>query len=283
MENQAKLAVTSRRERYDYEAASPAFPSYYDYDNTSTIEPHFDVIEPVQNADTNIEIIIEPKIVHPTPIYPDSIVNNHAETYVNYPAVEEQKQEKLWSNIDTYLHIFLTFFFGHLASMLFFDGIIRSAGNAFLLSNPLMQIVNIIFSIAYLGFSVWFLTVSWRWWRSKALVTNPYIHNGEQIVGVEISKNQKTIAQIYLTLSTFVLLIGLTIYLVLGIIDCYARKNHQHVYDSTASHIDAVVFAIRVFVWCSAIVALLLLNRDYFLKKFCTQSNAAKERPKSGN
>lgn len=79
-----------------------------------------------------------------------------------------------WSNADTYMHIFLTFYFGYFAAMLFFDGIIRNFVNLYLFEHRsmsmLVYILHIILSIALLGFCVWFLTICWRWWRNKSLL-----------------------------------------------------------------------------------------------------------------
>lgn len=79
-----------------------------------------------------------------------------------------------WTNADTYMHIFLTFYFGHFAAMLFFDGIIRNFVNLYLFEHRnmsmLIYILHIILSIALLAFCVWFLTICWRWWRNKSLL-----------------------------------------------------------------------------------------------------------------
>lgn len=79
-----------------------------------------------------------------------------------------------WTKADTYMHIFLTFYFGAFAAMLFFDGIIRNFVNLYLFEHRnwsmLIFILHIILSIALLAFCVWFLTICWRWWRNKSLL-----------------------------------------------------------------------------------------------------------------
>lgn len=78
-----------------------------------------------------------------------------------------------WSKLDTYLHIFLTFYYGHFAAMLFFDGVLRNIINLYVIeqstSSIFLYILSIVFSIAMLAFTIWFMTICWRWWRYKSL------------------------------------------------------------------------------------------------------------------
>lgn len=103
----------------------------------------------------------------PQPLYTTSSGNITVEHYSNAGRFS-------WTNADTYMHIFLTFYFGAFAAMLFFDGIIRNFVNLYLFEHSnwsmLVFILHIILSIALLAFCVWFLTICWRWWRNKSLL-----------------------------------------------------------------------------------------------------------------
>jgi hypothetical protein len=162
-----------------------------------------------------------------------------------------------WTNSDTYIHIFLTFFFGHFASFLFFDGILRNIENLIVFERPVFYIIFIIFSIAYLAFTVWMLTILWRWWRNKSLLP----HDINYVPNVPLlKKQQKLIAQNYVFIAAVILAFGLLVYLAIGIIDNRVKYYHYN----TVYYIDTIIFVIRLVLWFIAIIALLALNRRYF-------------------
>lgn len=117
-----------------------------------------------------------PVVSLPPPSPPPPPAITHYTTSSGHIAVEHYPNSGRfsWSNADTYMHIFLTFYFGHFAAMLFFDGIIRNFVNLYLFEHRglsmLIYILHIILSIALLAFCIWFLTICWRWWRNKSLL-----------------------------------------------------------------------------------------------------------------
>lgn len=208
-----------------------------------------------------------------------------------------------WSNCDTYLHIFLTFYFGHFAAMLFFDGIIRNIINLIILdhteSSPFIYILHIVFSIAMLAFTIWFMTVCWRWWRSKSLL--PY--NGLAYFDHEQRpnrvKDRKETAHTYVFIAACVLIISFFFYLALGIIDLWYKQqqassiikitindeyNHYsslRKYSYPSYLTDLIVFIFRLIFWITGIIATLLLSRDILMKCFCPSKRIKidKEKP----
>jgi hypothetical protein len=196
-----------------------------------------------------------------------------------------------WTNCDTYLHIFLTFYFGHFAAMLFFDGIIRNIINLIILdhteSSPFIYILHIVFSIAMLAFTIWFMTVCWRWWRSKSL--QPY--NGlayfDHTQRPARPADRHSTAHKYVFIAACVLIIGFFFYLALGIIDLWYKQqqassiikitindefNHysslkKYSYPSYLT--DLIVFIFRLVFWITGIIATLLLSRDILMKCCC--------------
>jgi hypothetical protein len=179
-----------------------------------------------------------------------------SQTIINNP---NQEFLKSWSNIDVYLHIFLTVFFGHFASMLFFDGILRNISNVFFYYYPTLYIVNILFSIAYLAFTIWFLTVCWRWWRNKSLLPTM-----AQSQDYNVSNQKQTrIAQNYVFLAAIVLIVGFFIYIVMSVIDLSIRAKYSKTFYG-----DVFIFIFRCIFWLLAIGANLCLNRDYLAKNF---------------
>lgn len=50
-------------------------------------------------------------------------IGNNPDSYTIRVEHHPKNEKFNWSNLDVYLHIFLTFYFGHFAAMLFFDGI----------------------------------------------------------------------------------------------------------------------------------------------------------------
>lgn len=164
-----------------------------------------------------------------------------------------------WNNLDTYLHIFLTFYFGHFASFLFFDGIVRNVESLIILNMKIFYVIYIIFSIVYLSFTLWTLTILWRWWRNKSLLP----HDETQFVPnlPFLRKQQKLIARNYVFIATIIMAIGFFIYLLLAIID------NRYRYSMTALFfVDTTIITIRLILWAIAIIALLALNRGYFAK-----------------
>ena len=169
-----------------------------------------------------------------------------------------------WEKFDTYLHIFLTFFFGHFASMLLFDGIFRNIGNLFVYDHVAIFLIHILFAIAYLAFTIWFLTICWRWWRNKSLIPIAEGNNNHLQLN---AKQQKAIGQNYAFIAAVFLAIGLIIYIVLVIIELTVKHYHNYgVY-----FIDVVIFLIRIVIWLFAIGALLCLNREHLSKYLCPQ------------
>ena len=183
------------------------------------------------------------------------------------PGNSNVNSHELWSNFDTYLHVFLTFYFGHFASFLFFDGIVRNIEGLILFNREIFYIIYIIFSISYLSFTVWMLTILWRWWRNKSLL--PYETNYVPNVPF-LKKQQKLIAKNYVFIAAIIMTIGFLIYLVLAIIDNRIRSYFN--LSTTVAFIDTLIIIIRLIFWLIAIIALLALNRNYFIKNFLPKS-----------
>jgi len=196
-----------------------------------------------------------------------------------------------WSNCDTYLHIFLTFYFGHFAAMLFFDGIIRNIINLIILdhieSSQYIFILHIVFSIGMLAFTIWFMTVCWRWWRSKSLQPYnglTYFDHAQRPVRAADRQSQ---ANTYVCVAACVLILGFFFYLALGIIDLWYKEqqassiikitindeyNHYsslRKYSYPSYLTDLIVFIFRLVFWLAGIIAILLLSRDTLMKCFC--------------
>jgi len=183
-----------------------------------------------------------------------------------------------WSKTDTYLHIFLTFFFGFFATILFFDGILRNIANFYILQHTnatyFIYIISIIFSIAYLAFTVWFMTICWRWWRNESISGSKSARND----------NEKT-AHKYVFIAAVLLIIGFFIFLILGILDLH-HKRTQHEYEegyySDAAYMaDLAIFIFKLVFWIIGIIATLLLSRNVLFKHLCPskQIKIDKERP----
>ena len=90
-----------------------------------------------------------------------------------------------WPKLDIYLHIFLTFYFGHFAAMLFFDGVLRNIVNLYVMEQStgsvFLYLLSIVFSIAMLAFSTWFVTICWRWWRYKNMSPESIDYNQQPL------------------------------------------------------------------------------------------------------
>ena len=194
-----------------------------------------------------------------------------------------------WSNIDTYLHIFLTFYFGSFATLLIFDGIIRNIINLFLLEHsivsPFIYVIHIIFSICFLAFTVWFMTICWRWWRHKSLTPSnelPFYENNQRTLKPNVFN-----AHGYMFVAACILIIGLLFYLILGVIDLsYKRKlnKYHHLvtgYNTLSYTYDLIMFVLRVILWVLGIVITLLLSRNVLIKHCCPskQIKIDKEKP----
>ena len=191
-----------------------------------------------------------------------------------------------WSSCDTYLHIFLTFYFGHFAAMLFFDGILRSIANLYILehtaTSPLVFIVHIIFSIAYLAFTIWFMTICWRWWRNKSLQPDNGLPNLNQG-----PRDRQVKARGYVFFAACVLIVGFFVFLTIGIIELDHKRSQERFnipygrYNTSAYIGDWVVFVFRLVFWVVGIVATLLLSRDVLTKYCCPAKHIKinKERP----
>jgi hypothetical protein len=188
------------------------------------------------------------------------------------PASSNVNSHNLWNNFDTCLHIFLTFYFGYFASFLFFDGIIRNIEALILFDRTVFYIIYMIFAIAYLSFTVWMLTILWRWWRNKSLLP----HETNYVPNVPFLKKQQTlIAKNYVFIAAIFMTIGLLIYLVLAIIDNRIRNYFS--LPTTLVFIETTIIIIRLIFWLIAIIALLALNRAYFVKNFLPKRFYKKE------
>ncbi len=208
-----------------------------------------------------------------------------------------------WSNCDTYLHIFLTFYFGHFAAMLFFDGIIRNIINLIILdhieSSQYIFILHIVFSIGMLAFTIWFMTICWRWWRSKSLTPYnglAYFDHNKKPVRLA---DRKSAAQTSVCVAACVLILGFFFYLALGIIDLWYKEqqassiikitindeyNHYsslRKYSYPSYLTDLIMFIFRLVFWLAGIIAILLLSRDVLMKCFCPSKRIKidKEKP----
>lgn len=224
------------------------------------------------NSKTLPVTLIENQIMEPIEIYEKYELNNNGsrlndsqhQPSENYSVrvQTDASSSSQWHNLDTYLHIFLTFFFGHFASMLFFDGILRNISYLFVFNAPGLYIISILFSIIYLSFSLWLLTICWKWWRHKSLL--PY--DSRYVPNVPaLQKQQNTIAHAYIFIAALVLAIGLLIYITLGVVDIRIKNYHNY----TVHVIETIIFILRIILWIIGIIALLLLNRNYFISRFC--------------
>lgn len=208
-----------------------------------------------------------------------------------------------WSNCDTYLHIFLTFYFGHFAAMLFFDGIIRNIINLIILdhieSSPFIYILHIVFSIAMLAFTIWFMTICWRWWRSKSLLPPNGLTYFDHTQRPVRPKDRQAAAHTYVFIAACVLIIGFFFYLALGVIDLWYKQqqassiikitindeyNHYsslRKYSYPSYLTDLIVFIFRLVFWLTGIIATLLLSRDVLMRCFCPSKRIKidKEKP----
>jgi hypothetical protein len=188
-----------------------------------------------------------------------------------------------WTNMDTYLHIFLTFYFGHFAAMLFFDGIVRNFVNLYLFEHRdlsmLIYIFHIILSIALLAFTIWFMTICWRWWRHKSLL--PVAYSGRPVLG---PKERQATFHGYVFTAAFILIVGLFLFLILSVLDLSFKHELATVqlrYARSAYIGDCVVFLLRLVFWLVGIVVTLLLSRDVLYKYFCPSKRIRinKEKP----
>lgn len=212
--------------------------------------------------------------------------SNEASSYTIQ--VEHRKPGFDWSNADTYLHIFLTFFFGYLAAILFFDGIIRSIVNLYILDHtamsPLIYILYIIFSICMLAFIIWFLTICWRWWRNKSLLPTKNYDQYSRQVG---PRERQYSPHNYVFLAGCIMVAGFLIYLSVGIVDiCFKREQEFYNkqfrrYSKALFMADLLVFAFNLIFWLVGIIAIFLLSRDVLAKYCCParQIRINKEQP----
>lgn len=206
--------------------------------------------------------------------------------------VEHHPKEEAfnWSNMDVYLHIFLTFYFGHFAAMLFFDGIVRNIVNLYIMEHTtgsiILYIIQIIFSIALLAFTIWFMTICWRWWRYKSLT--PSTKSGTDYTQRPLRPRAKqSIAHGHVFVSAVILIFGFFIFLALGCIDLaykqeqVANSNFFKQYNESLYFADMIVFIFRLIFWLVGIVATLLLSREVLYKYCCPSKNIKinKERP----
>ena len=193
-----------------------------------------------------------------------------------------------WPNLDIYLHIFLTFYFGYLAGILFFDGILRNIINFYTLEHskmsPLIYIINIIFSIAYIAFIIWFMTICWRWWRNKSLSPDNTLLNYNRS-----PRERQANAHSYVFIAACVLIIGFFIFLTVGIIEMNHKGNQKyfnlsHGYYGQAAYTgDWIIFIFKLIFWIVGIVATLLLSRDVLMKYICPSKRIKinKEKPQT--
>ncbi|RNA31940.1 hypothetical protein BpHYR1_051282 [Brachionus plicatilis] len=186
--------------------------------------------------------------------------------------VEHYPENKHWTNMDTYLHIFLTFYFGHFAAILFFDGIVRNIGylsvfgHHHTLFSPFIFILELILSICLLAFTIWFLTICWRWWRNKSLQP---IHFDKQ----NIAPKQRAIQfHAYVFTAAIILIISFFVYLILGILSLSFKYHVDQKFGRQRKSfftVDLGVFVFRIIFWIVGIVATLFLSRDILYKYCC--------------
>jgi hypothetical protein len=205
-------------------------------------------------------------------------------------------EKKSWSNWDTYLHIFLTFFFGHLAAVLFFDGIIRNFANLYVLEHTYFSqtiyVIHILFSIAMIAFIIWFLTVCWRWWRNKSLEVVVIDEHPTQPTGgastsatTAIRRETRSTFRKHALVAAIILIIGFIIYLILGLLDLSFKSDQEFHrygnYNPSQYMCDVAIFIFRLVFWAVGIVALLMLSRHVFYKRCCPskQIKIGKEKP----
>ena len=194
-----------------------------------------------------------------------------------------------WPSLDIYLHIFLTFYFGYMAGMLFFDGILRSIINLYTLeqsaASPLIYTINIIFSIAYIAFIIWFMTICWRWWRNKSLSPeNALAPNYNRS-----PRDRQATAHKYVFVAACVLIVGFFIFLTVGIVELNHKRNQKSFdlasgyYGQAAYTGDWIIFVFKLVFWIVGIVATLMLSREVLMKYICPSKiiKINKEKPKT--
>lgn len=196
-----------------------------------------------------------------------------------------------WSNLDVYLHIFLTFYFGHFAAMLFFDGILRNIVNLYVLEHSngsvVIYILHIIFSIGFLAFTIWFMTICWRWWRFKSLLPSNDPANFDYVQRPLRPRAKQASAHTHVFIAACVLIIGFFVFLVLGSLDIAYKKEQVansdlfKQYNESLYLADMIVFVFRLLFWLVGIVATLLLSRQVLYKYCCPskQIRINRERP----
>lgn len=200
------------------------------------------------------------------------------------------KNEKFnWSNLDVYLHIFLTFYFGHFAAMLFFDGILRNIANLYVMEHSagsiFLYILHIVFSIGFLAFTIWFMTICWRWWRHKSLL--PSDGAAEYTQRPLRPRAKQATAHGLVFVSACILILGFFVFLAIGCIDLAYKKQQVSnsdffkQYNESLYLADMIVFIFRLVFWLVGIVATLLLSREILYKYCCPskQIRINKERP----
>lgn len=195
-----------------------------------------------------------------------------------------------WSNLDIYLHIFLTFYFGLFAAMLFFDGILRNIVNLYVMEQTtgsiFIYVLHILLSIAFLAFTTWFMTICWRWWRYKSLTpSNSPANFDYQNRPVRAAKQASANSHVFV--SALILILGFFVFLVLGSLDIAFKKEQVansdlfRTYNKSLYMADMIVFGFRLVLWLVGIVATLLLSRECMYKHCCPskQIRINKERP----
>ncbi len=196
-----------------------------------------------------------------------------------------------WSNLDIYLHIFLTFYFGMFAAMLFFDGILRNIVNLYVMDQTagsiFIYVLHILLSIGFLAFTIWFMTICWRWWRYKSLMPSNDPANFDYTNRSLRSRDKQSSANTLVFVSACILIIGFFIFLVLGSLDIAYKKEKVinsdlfKQYNESLYLADMIVFVFRLILWLVGIVATLLLSRQVLYKYCCPskQIRINKERP----
>lgn len=214
-------------------------------------------------------------------------IDNNPNSYTIKVQHHPKEEAFNWSNLDVYLHIFLTFYFGHFAAMLFFDGVLRNIVNLYVMEHStgsvFLYIFHIVFSIALLAFTIWFMTICWRWWRYKSLSPDSAEYAQQPL---KPRANQAT-AHGHVFISAVILILGFFIFLALGSIDL-AYKRTQVLnsdffkqYNESLYMADMIVFIFRLVFWLVGIIATTLLSREVLYKYCCPSKHIKinKERP----
>lgn len=198
-----------------------------------------------QRTSDEFESIIE--------VHPQRVLNLN-ETFIDSSTFSSNPNHQ-WSDLDTYLHILITFYFGFLATILFFDGIIKNAINIFYTTNPTIQFSFIIFSVCFQAFIIWFLTFSWRWWRFKSLYPNEPSHI-----------SHLKIAETYFLISLIILSLGFCVYFILSIIsfqcEQYLNDLKQQDYFN-----QLITLIFKLIFWFFGVVSMFLLNRKIICRQ----------------